>query len=90
MVSELVPVLISALFELSVDIQDMALVGEESRVIALLLVEDQGAGESRSGWFGEITSNPLLSGLGMRTSSVESGLSCSFNVSRSLSTSTVY
>ena len=90
MVSELVPVLTSVLFELPVEIQDMPLVGEESRLIALLLIEDQGAGESRTSCLGEITFKPLLSGLGMRVDSVASSLCCSLNVSNTLSTSTMY
>ena len=66
MVSELGRVLNSGLFELPIDFQDMALVGEDRGVLTSLLIEDQGAGESRFGWLGEITSNSLVSDQNVR------------------------
>lgn len=49
-----------------VDVQHMSLVGEDSRVPGSLLIEDQGAGESRIGWFGLITPNSVIHGQVLR------------------------
>ena len=69
-VGEVVRLPVPGLFGLPVDVQDMTLIGEKSRVPASLLTEDQGAGESRNSWFGLITSKSLISGCSCNVSSI--------------------
>lgn len=89
LLSEVTGVLTSGLSELSVDIQDMALVGEESSTEFSLLVEDQGAGESRVGGSGVITSNPQASDLDAGELSNMSPMSCFSNMFSTSSTTTM-